>query len=205
VGGAASLVGSGRRAVDGPPQLLDDGSGPPAVPSVPLVTASDRVAARRELGLAEVATVWLPAGRVEDRERTRAALVAEAPSGSVVVAPLLHEARDRSAAARWRAAADVAVVTSPDGQRPILRPPRDLLLAAWSGLPLVAPEQPWALDLVDESTGALRGAGSLRAAIDRALVDRARRGASARARVAAFADPETWLGVWTRRCSAALP
>ncbi|MFZ4433123.1 MAG: hypothetical protein ACOYOQ_08005 [Microthrixaceae bacterium] len=205
VGAAARLVGSGRLAVDGPPRLVDDGSGPFAVPSVPMVTTSDRAAARRALGLADDVTVWLPAGRVEDRERTRAELVATDPGGSVVVAPLIDEARDRSAPARWRAAADVAVVTSAVGHHPVLRPPRDLLLAAWSGLPLVAPDDAPVAGLVDESTGALADAGSLRPAIDRALADRSRRGAAAAARVAAFADPEAWLGVWTRRCNAALP
>jgi hypothetical protein len=204
VGGAAQIVGSGRLAVGGPPRLVDDGSGPVAVPAVPMVTNSDRAAARRALGLADELTVWLPAGRVEDRERTRSELVATDPGGSVVVAPLLDEARDRSASARWRAAADVAVVTPPGNDEPLHRPPRDLLLAAWSGLPLVAPADARAAGLVDESTGALADAGSLRPAIDRALGDRARRGAAAAERAAVFADPETWLGVWTRRCTAAL-
>ncbi len=205
VGGAARLADS--RDAGRPPCLVDDGSVPAAVPAIPAVTAGERASARLALGVADAVTVWLPAGRVEDRVGTGSELIAAASVPSVVVAPVVDEARDPDGAARWRAAADVAVVVPPSRGGPIERPPRDLLLAAWSGLPLVTPDAPWASGLVDGTTGALAAPGSdaLVAAVDRALVDRARRGASARARVAAFADPETWLGVWTRRCEAALP
>ena len=206
VGGAGRLAGSGRLGPDAPPCVTDDGSGPVAVPAVPVVTPGERSSARRELGLDESVTVWLPAGRVEDRVATRSELLELAP-GSAVVAPVPDEARDRATAGRWRAAADVAVVTAPSPAGPRERPPRDLLLAAWSGLPLVVPDRPWATGLVDESTGARAapGPGALLAAVDRALADRVRRGAAAAERVAAVADPETWLGAWTLRCAPALP
>ncbi len=201
VGGAGSLLGSWRWGDPDVAVVVDDGTGTLAVPPVRATSAAERAGARRSLGVSADAAVWCPAGAVEDRALTLAELRRVAPDG-VVVAPLGGGPEDPEQLAVWRAAADVAVATAAS-----VRVPRDLLIAAWSGLPLVAPVHGAFAELVDERTGATVDPGDPSFVDELAVVvaDRAARGAAAADRVRTWADPERWLGAWTRRCASAVP
>lgn len=103
-----------------------------------------------------------------------------------------------------RAAADVAVVRVDTPTRP----GRAFLLAAGSGLPVVAPAGAGLDAFVDDATGVRWGSGGpdLAAAVASLADDLERcrsRGAAMADRVRDLADPDAWTQRWVDRCEVA--